>query len=406
MRSAMAEMGSVSVVRAGNVSAILGVSVNGDVIRMAIADAPTEDVGAATLGRGGSRARATEALDISAYLEKVPAHGTPEEQAAGVLHELILDGMHDGVPIRSVVAAYHDEDQAKRLTTAMDVLGLTNYSLVSAPAAALAALVVGRQIGFARSIAVCNMDSWLYSCGIITVAGELRGGIQTATTESLAAANADVLDGIAAVVDAAARSARHEPDLVVLVGESASEVEDLEFVERDLGRPLIVPPDAAMLVARGASLLPSRPMRGTGIAAAASDSDWAPIATKERVLPDWFPNAAALGGVVALLLVGGLAAAGLGALGIFSSGGGDPSTTDPASTTATTSVAPPADPPSQAPALSTLEPTPTPAPAPAPVEQAPAPAPVPQPAPAPAPAAPVIQIPGLPPIVLPVLPGG
>ncbi|WP_024795727.1 hypothetical protein [Tomitella biformata] len=384
-------------------------SVNGDVIRMAIADAPTAEVGGTAAGRGGIRPRATQELDISAFLERVPAHGTPEEQTAAVLRELIEDGRGDGVPIRSVVAAYHDEDQAKRLTTAMEALGLSNYSLVSAPAAALAALVVTRQVGFARSIAVCDLDTWLYSCGVINVSGELLGGIQTVTTESLVAADADVLDGIAAVVSAAARSARQEPDLVVLVGESAAEVADLEYVERELGRPLIVPDSPALLVARGASLLPSRPMRGSGTVAA-SDSDWAPLAKRQRALPDWFPNAAAVGGILALVLVGGLAALGLVAMGTFSDMGGSSGDTETTTPTTTAPAVPPVvEPPSEAPALTTVEP-PAPAPAPEPVvvpqpappPPAPTPAPVLPPAPEPPPA---IEIPGLPPIELPQIPG-
>lgn len=398
----------------GRVSAILGVSVNGDVIRMAVADAPTAEVGAASGGRGSTRPRHTRELDISTFLAKVPAHGTPEEQTAAVLRELIDDGTGDGIPIRSVVAAYHDEDQAKRLSTAMDALGLTNYSLVSAPAATLAALLVSRQIGFARSIAVCDIDTWLYSCGIISVSGELLGGIQTVTTESLVAADADVLDGIATVVDAAARSARQEPDLVVLVGECAGVVPDLELVERDLGRPVIAPDGPALLVARGASLLPSRPIRGGGAvgAGAVSDSDWAPIAQKTRVLPDWLPTAAAIGGLVALAIAGLLAALGLAALGVFSDLGGSGTTPSPTTTT----IAPPVEPPSQAPALSTVEPPPAPAPEPAPEpppeQAAPPPALPPEPPPAPPPAEPQppaeIDIPmpgGLPDIVVP-LPGG
>lgn len=408
-------VGGVGGGEGGRISSILGVSVNGDVIRMAIADAPAAEVGVSATGRGGPRPRHTEELDISAFLERVPAHGTPEEQTAAVLRELILDGQGEGVPIRSIVAAYHDEDQAKRLSIAMDALGLTNYSLVSAQAAALAALVVGRQIGFARTVAVCDIDTWLYSCGIISVSGEQLGGIQTVTTQSLAAAGADLLDGVSAVIDAAARSARQEPDLVVLVGECAGEVTDPEFLERSLGRPLIVPDGPALVVARGASLLPSRPMRGAATvgAVAASDADWAPLATRQRALPDWFPNAAALGGILALVVVGALATFGLIAMGVFGDlggSGGDADTTGPTTSESSEPPAPPiAEQPSDAPALTTVEqpepepePEPVVAPAPEPAPAPPAP-PAPPPAPAPAPP-PVISIPGLPPITIPQLP--
>src|SRR5699024_2617592 len=99
-------------------------------------------------------------------------------------------------------------------------------------------------------------------------------------------------------------------------------------------------------------------------AGTASDSDWAPLATRRRELPDWFPNAAALGGILALLIVGGLATLSLFAMGIFSDLGGSGGDTETTTPSTTAPAAPPiAEQPSEAPALTTVEP-PTPEPEP------------------------------------------
>ncbi len=427
----------------GRLSAILGVSINGDDVRMAIADAPMSGDPAAYGGRGVRR-RAVEEFDASVLLDGVAPYGTPEEQVAYALRAL-FDGSaqpRTERQIRSVVFAYHDADQAKRITMGTDAAGLRHYSLVPGPVAALAELMATRQVGFARHVAVCNVDTWRYSCGIVGADGAMVGEIQRVSTDKLAAADVDVLEGLAMVADAAQQLSGVWADLVVVVGERVEEQFDAEMVERELGLPVIIPAHPEQLVARGASLLPSRAAAGAAGMGSASEGDWAPVAERARRGPDWTSSAAALAGIVGLLLLAGLVVGAFAASGVLSTGDTASSTVapqiptspaepSPASTTRppttpkpepTTTVAPQAPvSPAPAPPLTPEQqqqqapppaPAPEPEPAPAPEpqpqtqpqQQAPAPqAPV-QQAPAPAPP-PVIEIPGLPPIQLPQIPG-
>lgn len=423
----------------GRMSAILGVSINGDDVRMAIADAPMAGDPSSYGGRG-MRMRSVEEFDASALLQDVPPYGTPEEQVAYALRPLFAGAERSGVrgpvvrrtgrQIRSVVFAYHDSDQAKRITMGTDVAGLSHYSLVPTPVAALAELMVTRQVGFARTVAVCNVDTWRYSCGFVEADGELIGDIQRISTDKLAAAGADVLEGLAMVVDAAQQTTGRNPDVVVLVGENVEQQFDPEVVELELGLPVIIPASPEMLVARGASLLPSRSAAGTYGMGAASDGDWAPVAARPKRGPDWMSSAAALGGMVGLLVLGGVVVAGVTASGVFSSGNEASGTSTTATPSPVAQEPPPPAPPPPEPEPTTTEapaPNPRPAPNPAPApEPAPEPAPAPEPEPAPAPepppppqqpappqpqpqpqpppAPPEIEIPGLPPIQLPPLP--
>lgn len=425
-------------------SAILGVSINGDDVRMAIADAPMSGDPAAYGGRG-MRRRTVEVVDASQVLKGVPPYGTPEEQVAYALRTLLAGRGRTGSArldrtIRSVVFAYHDADQAKRITMGTDAAGLVNYSLVPTPVAALAELMVTRQVGFARHVAVCNVDTWRYSCGIVGSDGAMVGEIQRVSTDKLAAADVDVLESLAMVVEAAQEYSGVMADLVVVVGERIEEQFDAEVVERELGLPVIIPTGSEVLVARGASLLPSR--TAAGASGAASDDDWAPVAGRPRRGPDWTSSAAALAGIVGLFLLAGLVVGAVAASGVLDTGdtasgpSGSPLPTSPAAPSpASTTVAPeaatpnpvttespaPAPPPPQ-PATQT-EPPPPPSPEPPPppetqeeppappqqetqpAPQQPAPQPQPQPAPQPPPPPLEINIPGLPPIEVPVPPG-
>ncbi|WP_182358172.1 hypothetical protein [Tomitella gaofuii] len=420
-------------------SAILGVCINGDDVRMALADAPMSGDPAVYGGRGVRR-RSVEMLDAARLLKDVPSYGTPEEQVAYALRPLLAGRTGQGATapridrtIRSVVFAYHDADQAKRITMGTDAAGLTHCSLMPTPVAALAELMATRQVGFARHVAVCNVDSWRYSCGIVDADGAMVGEIQRISTDKLAAADVDVLEGVAMVVDAAQQLSGVMADLVVLVGERIHEQFDAEVVERELGLPVIVPGEPESVVARGASLLPSREV--VGASGAASDGDWAPVAERSRRGPDWTSSAAAAAGIVGLLLLAGLAVGAVAASGVLA---GDDTASGPESTTLPTSPAAPSPASTtkapEVPPLPPPEPVTTEAPAPPPpvTQQAPAPpppppAPEPPPPPvteeqpaapppqqqapqppvqqAPAPPPPLeINIPGLPPIEIP-LPG-
>ncbi|QDQ98473.1 hypothetical protein [Tomitella fengzijianii] len=417
-------------------SAILGVSINGDDVRMALADAPMSGDPAVYGGRA-VRKRSVEMLDAARLLNDVPSYGTPEEQVAYALRPLLAGRAGEGAAasridrtIRSVVFAYHDADQAKRITMGTDAAGLTHYSLMPTPVAALAELMATRQVGFARHVAVCNVDSWRYSCGIVDADGAMVEEIQRISTDKLAAADVDVLEGVAMVVDAAQQLSGVMADLVVLVGERIHEQFDAEVVERELGLPVIIPGGPESVVARGASLLPSR--EAVGASGSASDGDWAPVAERSRRGPDWTSSAAAVAGIVGLVLLAGLAVGAVAASGVLA--GDDtasgpqtsqlptsPAAPSPASTTkapevpsprpvTTEAPAPPPPVTQQAPAPPPPPPAPEPPPPPVTEQEPPAPPPVQQaPQPpvqqAPAPPPPLeINIPGLPPIEIP-LPG-
>ncbi len=380
------------------VSKILGVSVGGDRIRMALASAPAGDLGSSDQ-RARTRQDPPRELDVDELLERVPAQGTPEEQAVALLAALLTDDSPQAVPVRSVVIAYQDAGQAKRFEHALEVQNVSGCALVPAAVATLAQLLVDRGVGVARAIAVVTLDPWQYGCGLVSISGEAIGEARRVPTETLVAADLDVHSAIATVLASTARASGQDPDLVVVVGENALDVGDPELLERALGLPVIVPDAPETILARGASLLPGRASRVRP--GAAATPGLRELSRDPHARPDWLPSVGALLGLIGLLALGAGAVVLLAFSGVLPESGdsdGGPATTVttvPTPIEETDEDAPPLipepDPISESPAP---PPPPPPPPAPEP-EPEPEPAPEPAPEPPPEPAPPVIDIPGV-----------
>src|SRR5699024_7171205 len=289
------------------VSKILGVSVGGDRIRMALASAPAGDLGSSDQ-RARTRQDPPRELDVDELLERVPAQGTPEEQAVALLAALLTDDSPQAVPVRSVVIAYQDAGQAKRFEHALEVQNVSGCALVPAAVATLAQ----RQVG----------------CGLVSISGEAIGEARRVPTETLVAADLDVHSAIATVLASTARASGQDPDLVVVVGENALDVGDPELLERALGLPVIVPDAPETILARGASLLPGRASRVRP--GAPATPGLRELSRDPHARPDWLPSVGALLGLIGLLALGAGAVVLLAFSGVLPESGdsdGGPATT-------------------------------------------------------------------------------